>query len=145
MMRKDEKIWVVIEKGDDGALHAVAYDNETDADHYCMEMRERHDGASRVTVLETELNRREENIPFDDTPWGALRMDIKSEFVEGLMEEMASFDRIIPGAAERFLNEKAGTVRKRALLKLDEIVEQETREELTHSHDDWVQSKGMED
>jgi hypothetical protein len=145
MAQKDEKIWVVIEKGDDGAFHAVAYDNTTDAEHYYMEMRERRGASEVMAVAETELKRRDENLPFDDTPWGALRMDIKSEFVEGLMEEMASSDRIKPGAAERFLNEKAGEVRKRALVKLDEIVERETREELAHSHDDWVQSKGMED
>jgi hypothetical protein len=144
MAGKEEKIWVVIEKKD-GAFRAVAYDNATDANHYCMEMRERHGPSADIAVAETEINRRDENIPFDDTPWGALRMDIKSEFVEGLMEEMAPSDRIKPGAAERFLNEKAGAVRKRALEKLDEIVERETREELMHSHDDWIQSKGMED
>ncbi|MDR1138191.1 MAG: hypothetical protein LBK91_07690 [Synergistaceae bacterium] len=144
-MRKEEKIWVVIEKRDDGTLHAVAYDNATDADRYCMEMRERHGDRAHLAVTETELNRRDENLPFDDAPWGALRMDIKSEFVEGLMEDMASSDQIKPGAAERFLNEKAGTVRKRTLVKLDEIVERETREELMQSHEDWILGKDMED
>ncbi|MDR2780032.1 MAG: hypothetical protein LBB28_02795 [Synergistaceae bacterium] len=60
MAQNDEKIWVVIEKGDGGAFHAVAYDNATDAEHYCMEMRERRGDSANIAVAETELKRREE-------------------------------------------------------------------------------------
>ncbi|MDR1966903.1 MAG: hypothetical protein LBQ36_09345 [Synergistaceae bacterium] len=144
MTRKEEKIWVILEHMDDGAIHAVAYDNEADADNYCMEMRARLDDPAKFRVIETELNRRD-SIPFDDAPWGALRLDIKSEFVEGLMEEMAPVGHIRPGAAERFAQEKIDLVRRRALERIDEIVTSETKEELMHSHDDWVLSKGMED
>ena len=95
MTRKSETIWVVVEQGDDGALSAVAYDNETDAEHYAHEMKARKDGRERVVVIGTELNRRED-IPFDDAPWGVLRMDIKSEFVEGLMEDMIPPGQMLP-------------------------------------------------
>jgi hypothetical protein len=143
--RKEEKIWVVIEKRDDDTVNAVAYDNVTDAENYCNEMRARAGNPARVRVMETELNRREEPIPFDDAPWGALRIDIKSEFVEGLMEDMVPLDQIMPGAAERFVHDRTDMVRRRTLDKLDVIVKDETREALLSTYEDWVSSKGMED
>ena len=143
MMRKSEKIWLVVVRRADGTINAVAYDNTTDAEHYASEMKVSKNEEDKVKVIETELNRREE-IPYDDTPWGALRMDIKSEFVEGLMEGMAPPDQILPGAAERFVNEKIDTVRKRAASRLDEIVKSETKEELLHTYEEWIRGKGME-
>ena len=107
-------------------------------------MKARKGDRERVVVIGTELNRRED-IPFDDAPWGALRMDIKSEFVEGLMEDMIPLDQILPGAAERFLTEKIDMVRKRAAPRIDEIVKSETKEELLHTYEEWIRSKGMED
>jgi hypothetical protein len=142
--RKSEKIWIVVETEKDGATSMVAYDNETDADNYALEMGVKKDDPERVRVIGTELNRRDE-IPFDDTPWGMLRMDIKSEFVEGLMENIVPQNRILPGAAERFVSEKLDAIRQRAASKLDEIVKSETKEELVHSSDEWVMAKGMED
>jgi hypothetical protein len=144
MNRKSEKIWVVLDCGSDGGKSAVAYDNETDADNYAHEMKERRKNPEHISVMGMELNRRDE-IPFDDTPWGALRLDIKSEFVEGLMEDMIPAEKINPGAAERFISEKIDAVRKRAASRLDEIVKNETKEELLHSYDEWIRAKGMED
>ena len=143
MMRKSEKIWLVIVRSADGTINAVAYDNATDAEHCESEMKVSKNDSDKVKVIETELNRREE-LPYDDAPWGALRMDIKSEFVEGLMEGMASPDQILPGAAERFVNEKSDAVRKRAASRLDEIVKNETKEELLHTYEEWIRGKGME-
>jgi hypothetical protein len=144
MTGKSEKIWVVLEHLDDGGINAVAYDNAADADNYALEMTARHGAHERIRILETGLNRRED-APFDDTPWGALWMDIKTEFVEGLMEDMVPVDRIVPGAAERFVTEKTDTVRKRAVSRLDEIVRNEMKDELLHSSDEWIRGKGMED
>jgi len=143
MTRKSEKIWVVIVQHIDGNINAVAYDNATDAEHYASEMKIDKKDGDRVKVIETTLNRREE-LPYADTPWGALRIDIKSEFVEGLMEDMAPPDQILPGAAERFVSEKTETVRIRAASRLDEIVKNETKEELLHTYDEWIRAKGME-
>ena len=144
MTRKLEKIWVVVVQRIDGPLNAVAYDNATDAEHCAQEMKVNRNEGDRVKVIETTLNRREE-LPYDDTPWGALRLDIKSEFVEGLMEDMAPPDQIPPGAAERFVSEKTDTVRKRTASRLDEIVKNETKEELLHTYEEWIRGKGMED
>jgi hypothetical protein len=74
-----------------------------------------------------------------------LRMDIKSEFVEGLMEDIIPTGQILPGAAERFVSEKSESIKKRAASRLDEIVKNETKEELMHSSDEWIRAKGMED
>jgi hypothetical protein len=145
MTLKGEKIWVVIEHSDDGTTNALAYDNEADAVNYCMEMKDRLGISSYVHVQETQLNHRELPIPYDDTPWGALRIDINSEFVEGLMEDMVPLDQIRPGAAERFVNEKIDMVRRRTIEQLDEIVKKETKEELLSTHDFWANSKRMED
>jgi hypothetical protein len=142
--RKSEKIWIVAEAGNSGISNIVAYDNKNDADNYALEMKVKKDDPERVRVIGTELNRRD-GIPFDDAPWGMLRMDIKSEFVEGLMEDMIPPGRILPGAAERFVSEKTGAIRKRAASRLDEIVKSETKEELMHSSDEWIRAKGMED
>jgi len=144
MTNKNEKIWLVIVQKSDGPITAVAYDNSTDAEHYAQEMRIGKKEGDRVKVIGTILNRREE-LPYDDTPWGALRIDIKSEFVEGLIEDMASLERILPGAAERFVSEKSDMVRRRAASRLDEIVKSETKEELLQTYEEWITSKGMED
>jgi hypothetical protein len=133
----DEKIWVVVEKKDDGHFVATAYDRETDANNYYIEMQARyHEFGDRVQIQETVLNRRDRDIPFDDAPWGALRLDIKSEFVEGLMEDMVPLDQIKPGAAERFVCEKIDMVRRRTLKRIDKILRDETKEELLVD-DDW--------
>ena len=144
MTRKSEKIWVVIEHSADGGAGVVVYDNPTDADHYAMEMTARGEERGRVRVIEADLNRRED-LPFDDAPWGALRMDIKSEFVEGLMEDMVPLDQILPGAAERFAAERVEMVRKRAASRIDEIVKSEMKEELLHTYEEWARAKGMDD
>jgi len=144
MTLKIEKIWVVVVQSADGTINAVTYDNATDAEHYGLEMKVNKNGEDRVKVIETTLNRREE-LPYDDTPWGALRIDIKSEFVEGLMEDMAPLDKIPPETAERFLSEKIDSVRKRTASRLDEIVKNETKEELLHTYEEWIRAKGMED
>lgn len=136
-MAKEEKIWVVTETRSDGTRAISAYDNQADAENYYTEMRAAGNPPAEIALEETVLNRREEFIPSDDTPWGALRMDIKSEFVEGLMEDMVPLDQIRPGAANRFICEKVEMVRRRTLDRLDEIVRKETREELKNCHEDW--------
>ena len=142
----EEKIWVVVESMNDGTIHASAYDNEADASNFFIEMKTRYaDGETRVRMGETVLNRRAEYIPSDDKPWGAVRMDIGSEFVEGLMEDMVPLDQIRPGAAERFVCERIEMVRRRTLDRLDEIIRNETKEELMSCHDDWCHGKQMED
>ncbi|MDR3280552.1 MAG: hypothetical protein LBT23_08565 [Synergistaceae bacterium] len=145
MTLKEEKIWVVIEKTDGDALDATAYDNEADANNYCQEMRALHENPSYGRIVMTDLIRRNEAIPSDDTPWGALRMDIKSEFVEGLMEDMVPLDQIRPGAAERFLHDKIEMVRRRTLEHIETIVKKETKEELIMAQDEWAHTKDMED
>jgi hypothetical protein len=145
MTQKSEKIWVVVESGADGHINAAAYDNETDAGNYAIEMGAMHGDKKRVKVVGTELIRRREGLPSDDAPWGMLRLDVKSEFVEGLMEEMIPAGRILPGAAERFVSEKMDTVRKRAASRFDEILKSETKEELVHTYEEWARAKGMED
>ncbi|MDR1917029.1 MAG: hypothetical protein LBQ58_10695 [Synergistaceae bacterium] len=144
MTRKEGKIWIVVENAGD-TINAVAYDNENDAENYCLEMRARHEDKLKARVIETELNRHNEYIPSDDAPWGALRMDIKSEFVEGLMEDMVPLDQIKPGAAERFICEKVEMVRRRTLEHIAEIIKHETKDELLNSLYDWSTSKSMED
>lgn len=142
---KEEKIWIVVETKGDGTLHASAYDNEADANNYYNEMKAREQDAVKVRIGETVLNRREEYIPSDESPWGALRMDIKSEFVEGLMEDMVPLDQIRPGAAERFVCERVEMVRRRTLDRIDEIIKQETKDELRVCQNDWCTGKVMED
>lgn len=144
MTQGDEYIWVVAECGKD-TVNTAAYDNESDAENYCLEMRERRDGDSNISVIKTKLNRRDEYIPSDDAPWGMLRMDIKSEFVEGLMEDMVPSGRIKPGAAERFVSERVCMVRRRALERIDRIVTDETKDELIQTQNEWSTSKSMED
>lgn len=140
----EEKIWVVVELTEGGGIDASAFDNEADANNFFIEMKTRI-GTDGVIIKETVLNRRDEDIAFDDAPWGAVRVDIGSEFVEGLMEDMVPLDQIRPGAAEKFVCEHVEMVRKRALEKLDEIIKQETKEELKTCHDDWCHAKQMED
>jgi hypothetical protein len=142
-MRKSEKIWLVLVRRAGDSVNAVAYDNETDAENYASEMNVNKNEEDRIKVIETVLNRREE-IPYDDASWGGLRIDIKSEFVEGLMEDMAPTAQILPGAAERFVSEKIDKVRKRAESRLNEIVKSETKEELLQTYEEWIRGKGME-
>jgi hypothetical protein len=136
MGQTNEKIWVVIEMKKDGAVLASAYDNEADANNYSIEMQSRGNGET-VKLCETALNRREDFIPSDDTAWGAMRLDIKSEFVEGLMEDMVSLDQIKPGAADRFVCERVNMVRRRTMDRIEEILKNETREELLTCKEDW--------
>lgn len=145
MTQNEEKIWVVVESKDDGTLHTTAYDNEADANNYYIEMKARYADAAKIRVTETVLNKRDEFIPSDETPWGALRVGIKGEFVEGLMEDMVPLDQIKPGAADRFICEKVEMVRRRTLDRIDEIIKNETREELLACRDDWCGGKHMED
>ncbi|MDR1944208.1 MAG: hypothetical protein LBQ19_05240 [Synergistaceae bacterium] len=137
-VHKEEKIWVVIVKKEDGHVFTAAYDNESDANNYYIEMQARfNDGGENIYIYQTILNRRDENIESDDAPWGALRIDIKSEFVEGLMEDMVPFDEIKPGSAEQFVRDRVDMVRRRTLKKIEEIVRDETKEELLVHDDDW--------
>ena len=145
MAQTEEKIWIVTELKDDGSLQTSAYDNEADAKNYYIEMKARYAEGEKIRLQETVLNRREEYIPSDDAPWGALRVDVTSELVEGLMEDMVPLDQIKPGAAERFVCEKVDMVRRRTLDRLDEIIRKETRDELLACHDDWCHGKQMED
>lgn len=145
MTRNEEEIWIVAELKDDGTMLASAYDNEADANNYYIEMKARYADAGKVRMAGTVLNKRGEYIPSDDAPWGALRMDIKGEFVEGLMEDMVSLDQIKPGAASRFVCEKVEMVRRRTMDRIDEIIRNETREELLACRDDWCQGKQAED
>jgi hypothetical protein len=142
----DDKVWVVIVSKADGSVEISVYDNEADANNYGTEMQARyHGGDGAVHVQGATLNRRDEHIESDDAPWGALRMDISSEFVEGLMEDMVPLDEIKPGAAEEFARERVDMVRRRALKRIDRIVKDETREELM-THDEWhVYPPDMED
>ena len=139
----EEKLWVVVELKDDGGIETSIYDNEADANNYYVEMKARYDDPSKVRISESALIRREEYIPSNDKPWGALRVDIKSEFVEGLMEDMVPLDQIRPGAAERFVCEKIDMVRKRTLDQLEDIIRLATQEQLKMCQDDWCGS--MED
>ncbi|MDL2263208.1 hypothetical protein LJC31_01000 [Synergistaceae bacterium OttesenSCG-928-I11] len=145
MAQIEEKIWIVVELKDDGGMQASAFDNEADAKNYFIEMRARYTDTARIRIQETVLNRREEYIPSDESPWGALRVDVTSELVEGLMEDMVPLDQIKPDAAHRFVCEKVEMVRRRTLDRIDEIIRKETREELLACHDDWCHGKHMED
>ncbi|MDR3333220.1 MAG: hypothetical protein LBT08_11395 [Synergistaceae bacterium] len=142
---EEKKIWVVTEEREDGTTFASAYDNEADANNYYNEMTAKYGAPAKLRLCETVLNRRGDYIPSDDAPWGTLRLDIKSEFVEGLMEDIIPSGHIKPGAAERFIGERATVVRRRTLERIDAIVRDETREELMSSHDDWcADALGME-
>lgn len=141
---REERVWTVVELKEAGVEVSV-YDNEADANNYYLEMKDRYDDANSVSIAESILRRRGEYIPSDDKPWGTLRMDITSEFVEGLMEEMVPLDQIRPGAAKKFVCEKIDMVRKRTLDRLDEIVLQETQEQLRVCQGDWCGYSDMED
>jgi hypothetical protein len=145
MSRENEtKIWVVVTMGgDDGRVGVSAYDNEPDANNYFIEMRSRY-GEKGAHIMETAINSREVSLPYIDAPWGFLRMDLKSEFVEGLMEDMSPQGKIKPGAARQFTSERAADVSQRMLKKVENIFVDEIKEELK-AHDDWRYCTDMED
>jgi hypothetical protein len=141
---KEAKIWVVVTmNGDDGRVGVSAYDNEPDANNYFIEMRSRY-GEKGVHIQETAINSRDASLPYIDAPWGFLRMDLKSEFVEGLMEDMSPQGKIKPGAARQFASKRAADVSQRMLKKVENIFVDEIKEELK-AHDDWRCWTDMED
>lgn len=143
--QNEEKVWAVVEMKENGEMDVSVFDNEADATNYCIEMQARHENKKEVQMQQTILNRRDADIATDDAPWGALRFDVKTEFVEGLMEDMVPFDQIRPGAAERFVCEKIPMVRRRALDRLHEILKQETQDALNVCQKDWCGDTDMED
>jgi hypothetical protein len=144
-VQRDEKIWVAIVSRGDGHPDITVYDNEADANNYQIEMQARYsDAESSVYVRQTNLNRRSGSAPLYDTPWGALLVDIKTDFVEGLMEDIVPLDEIKPGAAEQFVQESVDEVRKRILKRIEKIIRDETKEELL-IHDEWHDYRDMED
>lgn len=146
MERAEEKVWIVVERKTDGTMGTSVYDNEADANNFCIEMQARLDDPDAVRVEESVLIRRADmdEIGSDDRPWGSLRVDVSSEFIEGLMEEMVPLDQIRPGAAERFVCEKIDMVRKRAENRLGQIMKEEMEEELKVCMDDWCGHTDME-
>lgn len=140
----NETVWVVTEFQDGGKITTTVYDNESDAENYFNEMKDRYGDPGRVRIDRSMLIRRVTDITTDEAPWGALRIDIRSEFVEGLMEDMVPLDQIKPGAAEKFVCEKIDLVRKKTLEQLDEIVRNETIRELELSQQDWSGVHDME-
>ncbi|MDR1019377.1 MAG: hypothetical protein LBL73_01345 [Synergistaceae bacterium] len=144
MANRGEKIWiVVVMKNEDGNLDASAYDNEPDASNYFVEMRARY-GDGCVHIQETSVNTRDGSSQYIDAPWGFLRMDLKSEFVEGLMEDIAQAGDIKPGAAESFAHDRADAVGRRMARRVGEIVLDETKDELM-AYDEWRCCPDMED
>ena len=146
MEKLEEKVWIVVERKPDGAVDSSVYDNEADANNFYIEMQARYEDPSAVRIEESILIRRgdTDDIDTDDRPWGSLRMDVNSEFVEGLMEDMVPLDKIRPGAAERFVCEKIDMVRKRAQNRFDQIMKEEMEEELKVCMDDWCGHTDME-
>jgi len=146
MVKTEEKIWIVTENKADGTAISSAYDNEADANNYFIEMQARRNGAETVRMNESVLIRRADinGIASDESPWGTLHMDVKSEFVEGLMEEMAPQDKIPPGAAERFVSEKIDMVRKRAQGTFEQAMQEAMREELRVCMEEWCGFDNME-
>jgi hypothetical protein len=141
--RREEKIWIVVTiKDEDGRPNASAYDNESDANNYLLEMRAKY-GESGVFIQETALNSRDRSLPYIDAPWGFLRMDLKSEFVEGLMEEMAPGE-IKSGAADLFTASHVEEVGRRMAKRVEDIVLDETLEEL-RAYEEWRCCPDMED
>lgn len=146
MEREEEKVWIVLEHRPDGSVGTSVFDNEADANNFCIEMQARTNDQRAVHVEESILIRRGdmEMIDSDDRPWGSVRVDANSEFIEGLMEEMVPIDQIRPGAAERFACEKIDMVRKRAQGRFDQIVKEEMEEALKTCMDDWCGHADME-
>ncbi|MDR1516302.1 MAG: hypothetical protein LBS45_11470 [Synergistaceae bacterium] len=142
--RGEEKIWIVVTiKDEDGRPNVSAYDNESDANNYLLEMRARY-GENGVFIQETTINSRDSSLQYIDAPWGFLRMDLKSEFVEGLMEDMAPAGAVKSGAAEMFAATRAEEVGRRMAKRVENIVMDETLEELK-AYDEWRCCPDMED
>ncbi|MDR1978467.1 MAG: hypothetical protein LBQ42_07020 [Synergistaceae bacterium] len=139
----DEKLWVVVVNTDDGSPNVSVYDNESDANNYFIEMQAMS-GNTGIHIQQTTLNRRDGSLPYIDAPWGVLRMDLKSEFVEGLMEDMVPPDEIKPGAAEQLVGDLTEVVGRRMLKRVGGIIRDETKEELK-IHDEWHFYEDMED
>ncbi len=146
METMEEKVWIVVERKSDGTVGSSVYDNYADANNFYIEMQARYEDPKAVRIEESVLIRRAdtEDLDTDDRPWGSLRMDVNSEFVEGLMEDMVPLDKIRPGAAERFVCEKIDMVRKRAQDRFDKIMKEEMEEELKVCIDDWCGHTDME-
>jgi hypothetical protein len=140
----EARIWIVVTtNGEDGRVSASAYDNEPDARNYFIEMRSRY-GEKGAHIQETVINSRDSSLPYIDAPWGFLRMDLNSEFVEGLMEDMSPSGRVKPGAVEQFASERAAAVSQRMLKRVEGIFADEIKEELK-SHEEWRFWTDMED
>lgn len=146
MERTEEKVWIVAEKRPDGGSQFSVYDNYADANNFCIEMQALRGDIKAVRVEESVLVRRADTagITVNDRPWGSLRVDVKSEFVEGLMEDMAHSEKIRPGAAEKFVNEKGAIVGKKAEDRIGEIVKKELEDELRVCMEDWCGYADME-
>lgn len=141
---RNETVWVVTECKDGEKMETTVFDNESDADNYFNEMKDRYKEPNRVRINKSVLIRRDTDVAVDETPWGALHIDIRSEFVEGLMEDMVPLDQIKPGAAEKFVCERIDLVRRKTLEQLEEIVKNETIRELELSQQDWSGVYDME-
>lgn len=146
MEQREEKVWIVLEQRPDGTAESSVFDNEADANNFFIEMQARNKDPRSVRLEESVLIRRSDidKINSDDSPWGSFRVEINTEFLESLMGEMAPSEQIRPGAAERFVNEKIGSVRKRAEDRIGQIVEEEMKEELRVCMEDWCGYTDME-
>ncbi len=144
-MRADcgETVWVVTNIKDDGHVETAVYCNESDAANFYEEMK--GDSGKNVHMSECAVIYRDSDSASGDVHWGMLRMDISSEFVEGLLEEMDLPDNIKPEVAEKFVCEKIDHLRKKAVTNIEKIVKTETAKEIESSLAKWLETQVMED
>ena len=140
-----ETVWVVTNIKSDDLVETAVFSNESDADHFFNEMKGRSGAEANVHINKSVLVKRDPETKTNETPWGMLRMDIHSEFVEGLLEEMDLPDNIKPCVAEKFVCEKIDLLRKRTVTNIEKIVKDEAVKEIESTLAEWLETRAMED
>lgn len=140
-----DSVWVVTNSKDDGQVETAVYSNESDAEHFFNEMKDRYGAEAKVYINKNTIVKRDPEAKTNEAPWGMLRMDIHSEFVEGLLEEMDLPDNIKPCVAEKFVCEKIDLLRKRTASNIEKIVKDEAVKEIESTLAEWLETQAMED
>lgn len=124
-----DKVWVVVHRTCDGTLDAEVFENRADAESFKLESAETSDLActpENVRLVETSIRRREA-LASDDAAWGIPMLDIDSEYIEGLLEEISPQAGVEAIVAEHMLKEKREKIEKEARARVRDLLCDELR------------------
>ena len=133
----EEKVWIVVHRTCDGTFDAEVFENKADAQSFYLDSAETKAiscSPENTALIETTIHRRESPAA-DDGAWGIPMLDIDSEYVEGLLEEVSPGASVSAAKAEQVLKDKRAKIEKAAKERLRCLLCDELRHGLEEMED----------